>query len=84
MAAGIAWVGHGSLVWAPKPIWEELGGRGFELRLDRTERIELTFMSRRSAGLIIRQSDGAEVWLYLRSKDASQLHASLTRARSLP
>lgn len=73
MAAGTTWLGHGALVWVPKPTWAQLGARSFELRLDRTERIELTQLSRRSAGLAVRQSDGAEVWLWLRSSDHHRL-----------
>ncbi len=73
MAAGIVWLGHGALVWTPKPTWAQLGARSFELRLDRTERIEWTQLSRRSAGVTVWQSDGSEVWLWLRSKGHHRL-----------
>jgi len=73
MAAGITRLGHGALVWVPKPTWAQLGARSFELRLNSTERIESTQLSRRSSGVTVLQSDGAEVWLWLRSKDCHRL-----------
>jgi hypothetical protein len=73
MAPGVAWFRDGVLTWAPKKTWAQLGARSFGLRVDRIERIEQTHLSPRSVGLVVRQSDGAEVWLWLRGKDSRRL-----------
>jgi len=73
MASGMAWVGNGALNWNPGRPWSRLGARGFMLRLEDTERIECTRLSDRSVGLILRQFDGADVWLWLRGKDCFHL-----------
>jgi hypothetical protein len=73
MAAGVAWLADGSLVWTPKRSWAQLGARGFGLHLDRTQRIECTQVSHRAAGLVLWQSDGSEVWLWMRNRDCRRV-----------
>jgi hypothetical protein len=73
LVSGFAWLRDGSLVWTPKRSWAQLGAHAFELPLDRIERVEFTRVSRRSAGLVLRQSDRSEVWLWLRTKESHQL-----------
>ncbi len=79
MAAGMAWFRQGGLRWSPTRLWASYGARGFDVRLDHIQRIQLTHVSRRSVGLTVQLSDGAEVWLWLRSKDGHLLFDGLKR-----
>lgn len=73
MAWGSSWVRNGALTWTPNRTWAQLGARGFALLLEGTALIQRTQLSRQSVGLMVRQSDGAEVWLWLRGKDSVRL-----------
>ena len=77
MASGRSWAGNGALTWTPNRTWTRLGARGFMLQLESTMVVERTQLSHRSVGLIIRQSDGAEVWLWFRGQNSLRVSEAL-------
>jgi len=66
VAGGLAWISDRGLIWAP--TWKASGARRFELAFDQTDRVEVTRLSARVLGLVLRMSDGADVWLWVRSR----------------
>jgi len=71
LAGGLAWIGGRGLIWAPR--WKAAGARRFELAFDRMDRVEVTRLSTRVLGLVLRMNDGADVWLWVRSEEPLRL-----------
>lgn len=71
VAGGLAWISDRGLIWAPR--WKASGARRFELTFDRTDRVEVTRLSARVLGLVLRMSDGADIWLWVRSREPDRL-----------
>lgn len=68
---GIAWIGDQGLNWVPGGrLW---GGRAFELRGGDIERIQVSSVGVRSAGLVVTTSKHGEAWLLFRRSEVGPL-----------
>jgi len=68
---GILWIGDRGLIWMPRR--RVSGARGFELRRDDIERIQVSSVGVRSSGLVVTTSEHGEAWLLLHRSDAATL-----------
>lgn len=72
---GIVWIGDQGLIWMPRR--RVSGARGFELRRDDIERIQVSSVGVRSSGLVVTTSEHGEAWLLLHRSDAATLLTGL-------
>ena len=68
---GVAWIGDQGLHWvAGGRLW---GGRGFELRGEDIERIQVSSVGVRSTRLVVTTSEHGEAWPLLHKRDVATL-----------
>ena len=73
---GQLWIQSDGLVWMPKDRRDPSTTKGFLLLIADLQEILLTRLGPRSTGLVVREREGAEVWLWVR-KDARDLRSRL-------
>jgi hypothetical protein len=76
MPKGELWIQSDGLVWMPKDRRDPSTTRGFLLLIVDLREIFLTRLGPRSTGLVVREREGAEVWLWVR-EDARELRSRL-------
>lgn len=80
LVPGSAWLPADDLAWAPNARWRNAGARETLLLFADIREVELVRLRGRSVGVVVRELDGDELWLWIRGSDARGFVAALRAA----